>query len=69
MPSYSVFHRFGQAKFAYDGSNLSSKRFLSLLQLLKKLTLFAKIVTNDSKIIILLHDYKSMKHAVCQERL
>jgi hypothetical protein len=28
---YSVFHRFGQAKFACDGSILGSNRFLLLL--------------------------------------
>jgi hypothetical protein len=69
MPSYSVFHRFGQAKFAYDGLILISRQFLPLLQLLKNLTLVTEIVTNDSKMIILLHYSKSMKHAVDYERL
>ncbi len=31
--TYIVFHRFGQAKFAYGGLNLSSSKFLLLPEL------------------------------------
>jgi hypothetical protein len=49
---YSVFHRFGQAKFAYGGSILSSGQFLLLFQLPQKMELASKVVKIDPKIIL-----------------
>ena len=51
---YRVFHRFGQAKFAYGGPVLGSSQFLLLPQLPQKMMLASKVVKIDSKIIILL---------------
>jgi hypothetical protein len=48
---YSVFHQFRQAKFAYDGSILSSSQFLLLPQPPRKVELASKVVKVDSKII------------------
>jgi hypothetical protein len=50
--TYSVFHRFRQAKFANDGSILSSRQFLLLPQLPQKMELASKVVEIDSKIIV-----------------
>ncbi len=49
--TYSVFHRFRQAKFDYDGSILSLSQFLILPQLPQKVGLTSKVVKVDSKII------------------
>ncbi len=51
---YSVFHRFGQAKFAHGGSILSSGQFLLLPERPLETTLAIKVFKIDSKIIILL---------------
>ncbi len=51
--SYSVFHRFRQAKFAYSSSILSPSQFSLLPQLPLKMTpLIIKVVKIDLKIII-----------------
>jgi hypothetical protein len=50
--SYSVFHQFREAKFAYGGSILSSSQFLLLPQLPQKMELASKVVKVDSKIIV-----------------
>ncbi len=50
--TYSVFHRFRKAKFAYGGSILSSSQFLLLPQLSQKMELASKVVKVDSKIIV-----------------
>jgi hypothetical protein len=52
---YIAFHQFGQAKFAYCGSILSSSQFLPLLQLTQNLKLDTIIVKYNSKIVIELH--------------
>ncbi len=44
---YIAFHQFGQAKFAYCGSILSSSQFLLLLQLPQNLKLDTNIVKNS----------------------
>ncbi len=49
---YRTFHGFGQAKFAYGGSNLGSSRFTILAQLLLKMMLVLKVVKIDSKILL-----------------
>jgi hypothetical protein len=49
MGSYSVFHQFSQAKFAYGGLILSSSQ-LSLLP--QQMELASKVVKTDSKKII-----------------
>jgi len=46
------FHRFGQAKFAYDGLILYLSQFILLPQLPLKTMLVLKEVKIDSKIII-----------------
>jgi hypothetical protein len=50
--SYSVFHRFKKAKFAYGGSILSSSQFSILPQLPQKMKLASKVVKIDPKIIV-----------------
>ncbi len=55
--SYSVFHRFGQAKFAY------------CVRLPKNMVLSSKVVKMDSKLIISLPWYKSVKLNVLLEKL
>ncbi len=52
--SYSVFHGFSLAKFAYCGSILSSSQFLILPQLPQKMKLTSKVVKINQKIIVLL---------------
>ncbi len=59
--SYSVFHKFRQAKFAYGGSILSFSQNLLLPQLPQKMKLAVKVVKSDSKIIISLPWSKSVK--------
>jgi hypothetical protein len=51
-----VFHRFRQAKFAYEGSILGSSQFLLLPQLPQKMELASKVVKVDLKIIISLSE-------------
>jgi len=51
--TYKVFHRFGQAKFAYCGSILGSNKFTLLPQLPLKIMLNLKLVKIGTKIIIL----------------
>ncbi len=63
--TYSVFRRFRQVKFAYGGSILSLSHFLLLLQPPLITTLSIKVVKIDSKIIISLPWFKSMKQTVC----
>ncbi len=48
--SYSVFHQFRQAKFAYGGSILS--QFLILPLVPQKIKLNSKVVKVDLKIIV-----------------
>jgi hypothetical protein len=48
--SYSVFHRFRQAKFAYGGSILSSRQFLPLPWLPQKMELASKVVSKLTQI-------------------
>jgi len=62
--SYSVFHGFGRAKFAFGGSILGSSKFTHLPQLPLKTMLDLKVVKIDSKIIILLHLSESVTHSV-----
>jgi len=50
--TYSVFHRFGQAKFAYGDLILSSSQFSLLPQRPLKMTHAVKVVKIDLKIII-----------------
>ncbi len=50
--SYSVFQGFRQAKSANGGSILSSRQFLILPQLPKKMKFASKVFKVDSKIII-----------------
>jgi len=50
--SCRVFHRFGQAKFAYGGLVLGLSQFLLLPQPPQKMTLTSKVVKINSKIII-----------------
>jgi hypothetical protein len=45
--TYSVFHQFRQAKFAYGGSILSFSQFLPLTQWALKTTLAIKVVKSD----------------------
>jgi hypothetical protein len=61
---YSVFHQFRKAKFAYNGSILSSSQFLILPQQLLKMTLAIKVVKIDFKIIILPPRSKLVKQTV-----
>jgi hypothetical protein len=49
---YSVFQGFSKAKFAYNGSILSSRQFLILPQLPQKMKLKSKVVIIDPKIIV-----------------
>jgi len=46
LEKYRAFHRFGQAKFAYGGSILSSKQFTLLPQLPLKTMLDLKVCQN-----------------------
>ncbi len=52
--TYSVFHRFRQAKFPNGGSILSSNQFSILPQPPQKMKLASKVVKIDPKIIVLL---------------
>ncbi len=61
---YSVFHRFGQAKFAYDGSI-----FCCCPSCLKIWCFLKKIVKTDSKVIILLDKFKSTKQAAVYDKI
>jgi hypothetical protein len=49
---YSVFYRFGQAKYVYGVSILILSQFLPLPKLPQNLTYSMKIVRNDPKIVI-----------------
>jgi hypothetical protein len=54
-----------QGKFAYGGSFLNSNQFLLLLlQLPQNLMLNSKALKNNSKIIVLIHESKSVIHTV-----
>jgi len=53
--NYRVFHRFGQAKFAFGGSILGSNQITLLPQVPLKMMLNSKVVKIDSKIIISIH--------------
>jgi len=53
--NYRVFHIFGQAKFSYGGSILSSSQFTLLPQLPLRIMLVLIVVIIDLKIIISLH--------------
>ncbi len=59
--TYSVFHQFRQATFAYGGSILSSSQILPLPQWSLKMTVPIKVVKIDSKIIISLSWSPSVK--------
>jgi hypothetical protein len=50
--TYSVFHRFGQAKFVNIVLILSQSQISTLPQLHQKMKLVSKVVKNDTKIII-----------------
>ncbi len=63
-PSYSVFHRFRQAKFAYGSLILSLSKFLLLPQGPIKMTLDIKGVKFDLKIIIWLPWSKFVEHTL-----
>ncbi len=62
--SYSVFHRFKQAKFENGGLTFSSSKFSILPQLPQKMEFASKGVKADSKIISLLPISKSVKLTV-----
>jgi hypothetical protein len=50
--TYSVFQRFGQAKFPYGGAILSLSQFLPMPPLPQKIKHALKVVKIDSNIII-----------------
>ncbi len=52
---YRAFHRFGKAKFAYEGSILGSSQFTLHPQLPLKTTLDFQVVKIDSNIIVSVH--------------
>ncbi len=62
--SHSVFQRFRQAKFAYDGSIFRSSQYSMLTQRPLKVTLALKVVKIDSKIIIQIPGFKLVKQIV-----
>jgi hypothetical protein len=62
--NYSAFHQYGQAKFAFGGSILSSSQFLLLPQLPQKTKVASKAVKNDSKVIISFPSSNSVKRTV-----
>ncbi len=49
---YRVFHRFGQAKFGYDGLVLGLSHFPLFPRLPQYTTLASKMVKSDSKILL-----------------
>ena len=61
---YRVFHRFGQAKFAYGGQVLGLSQLLLLPQLPEKTKLALKVVKINSKIIISRHESEYVTHSV-----
>jgi len=55
LDHYTVFHGFGQSKFAYGGSILGSSQFTLLPQLPLNMMLSLKVVRIDTKISNTLH--------------
>ena len=59
-----MFHRFGQAKFAYGSQVSGSSQFRLLPQLPEKTKLALKVVKINKKVIISRHESKSVTHTV-----
>jgi len=64
---YRAFHRFGQAKICNGGSALGSSQFLLLPQLLQKTALGLKVVKIETKIVILIRQFKAIIHSEQQD--